>query len=176
MALTAAALETYSQGRLDRDDPETTRQLAAALSAAQRWCGWHVTPVAVDQVVTLDGPGGLLLRLPSLRVLELTKVIEDGVELDVDGLELSRIGLVRKKSGGVWTTRLGGIEVTMSHGFADAPDFESAVLAYADRASQAPAGGLPVAVGPFRWGDSSGGGFSSVELSILEQYRLECAP
>lgn len=176
MALTAAALETYSQGRLDRDDPETTRQLAAALSAAQRWCGWHVTPVAVDQVVTLDGPGGALLRLPTLRMVTLTAVVEDGITLDVDDLDVSRIGLVRKKSGACWTNRFGGIVATLTHGFADAPDFESAVLAYADRASQAPAGGLPVAVGPFRWGDSSGGGFSSVELSILEQYRLECAP
>lgn len=174
MALTAAALETYSQGRLDRDDPETGRQLASALAAVQRWCGWHVTPMAVDQVVTIDGPGGALLRLPTLRVVALTAVVEDGITLDIDDLDVSRIGLVGKRSGAGWSTRLGAITVTMSHGFADAPDFETVVLSYADRAAQAPAGGL-VAVGPFRWGEHSpsSGGFSAPELAILEQYRLE---
>jgi hypothetical protein len=150
-------------------------------AAAQRWCGWHVTP-EMEQRVVLDGPGGQLLRLPTLCVTELVDVTEDGIALDVADLEWSRIGLVRKRSGAAWTDRLGGVVVTMVHGFAEAQDFEVAVLSFTDRMSRAAAdGGLPVAVGPFRWSEdqdraAGGSAFSAVELSILDQYRLERSP
>lgn len=174
--LTPAALALYTKGRLAADDPETTRSLDAGRVTAQRWCGWHVTPELEGHEVEIDGPGGPLLRLPTLRLVDLISVVEDGVTLSLDDLEWSRIGLVRKKSGVWWSNKLGAITVTMDHGFEDAPDFEAAVLSVADRMSQAPTGGQPIAVGPFRWAEDkieSGSAFSMAELSILEQYRLE---
>lgn len=169
-------LAGYTKGRLDASDDETARLLDSALAAVRRWCGWHVAPLRQD-VVTIDGPGSQLLRLPSLCVAGLSAVTEDGVEVDPESLEWSRIGLVRKKSGGFWTPRFQGITVTMSHGFADAADFESAVLSVADRRSQAADGGAPTVVGPFRWGktDDTDAEFTAAERSILEQYRLERA-
>lgn len=173
MALDADALANYTRGRLDPEDQETERILAASLAEVRRYCGWHVSP-ATGSEVALDGPGELLLRLPTLYVEELTEVTEDGVDVPVADLEVSRLGLVRKKSGQYWTAKFGGITVSMTHGFDDAPDFEAAVLSVADRRSQAPSGGIAVSVGPFRWSeDKTTGSFSGSELAILEQYRLE---
>ena len=36
----------------------------AALVAARRFCGWHVSPVREDDELVLDGPGGSVLSLP----------------------------------------------------------------------------------------------------------------
>ena len=99
---------------------------AAALAAARRYCGWAVTP-SEDVTVTVDGPGGPVLSLPSLHVTEVTEVIEDGVTLDVADLRVSRNGQIRKRSGAYWTAAYGAVEVTMTHGFTTAPDFDAAV-------------------------------------------------
>lgn len=98
----------------------------AALAVAQRYCGWPVQLVTNDDVV-LDGPGGKTLSLPTLHLVELTAVTEDGVALDLADLRWSKLGLVRKRGFGWWSCGLGAIEVTMTHGYTDAPDFDYAV-------------------------------------------------
>lgn len=169
--LTADTVEQYTQGRLDSGEPETERLLAEGLSAARRYCGWHVTPVRED-VLILDGPGGRLLRLPTLRLIELTEVTENGVTVDVDDLYVSPLGMVTKKSGACWSRHLGAITVTMTHGFDNAPDFDGAVLSCIDRASLAPTGGAVRAIGPFQF-DTGG---TDSEYAILDLYRLERSP
>lgn len=173
--LNVAAVEQYTQGRLDRDDPLTAELLADGLGTARRWCGWHVTPVIDDDVHVLDGPGSRLLALPTLRLaypVALT-IVENGVELDGADIDVSLRGMVTKRNGALWTNRLGGIAVTMSHGFDAAPDFNAAVLSLVDRMSLA-ASGVPVSVGPFRWSeDKPEGVFTAGERGRLEQYRLE---
>jgi hypothetical protein len=182
--LGVAVVEQYTRGRLDQQDAETARLLAAALASARRYCGWHVTPVLTGDVQTIDGPGSSLLVLPTLRLTELTAVVEDGVELDVDMLDVSPRGLVRKKLGswwpspwGIgWTPNLGGVVVTMTHGFADAPDFDAAVLSAIDRISLDVGGGRS-AVGPFQYaGGSAGVAFTEYERNVLDSYRLERSP
>lgn len=99
---------------------------AAALAAARRYCGWVVTPPETV-TITVDGPGGRDLSLPTLHLSALTVVVEDGVTLDVADFAVSvNTGIVRKRFG-CWTSKLGGIQVTMTHGFAAAPDFDAAV-------------------------------------------------
>jgi len=154
-----------------------------ARAAARRYCGWHVTPVREDDEVTLDGPGSALLILPTLRLVELTAVTEDGVELDIaTDLSVSARGLVRKKSGLWWSRQYGSIVVTMTHGFDpddefnNAADFEAAVASIAERSL---GDAVPRVVGPFQWDPAvmaSGSAFSVVERALLEQYRLESAP
>lgn len=155
----------------------------AARSAARRFCGWHVTPVREDHVVTIDGPGSRLLVLPTLRLVELTSVVEHGVALDVEAdLDVSPRGLVTKKSGAYWSSRYGAIVVTMTHGFPsdvaedddeiNAADFSAAVASIAERS----ANDKPRKVGPVEWDTQAmddGSAFSVVERSLLEQYRLE---
>lgn len=149
-----------------------------ARSAARRFCGWHVTPEREDDVVTIDGPGSGLLVLPTLRLVELTAVVEHGVTLNVGtDLQVSARGLVRKRSGARWSDCFGGIVVTMTHGFdeQEAADFNAAVASYAERT----AGDKPRVVGPVQWDPvamAPGSAFSVAERSLLEQYRLESAP
>ena len=102
-----------------------------ALAAARSYCGWHVTPEDVTEAV-LDGPGGTLLALPTLHLVDLESITEDGVALDLSTLEWSPTGVVRKKSGMTWTRALGGITVSMNHGYSAADDFDQAVSMIAD--------------------------------------------
>ena len=100
---------------------------AAALAAARRYCGWCVTPPETV-TITVDGPGGPVLSLPTLWLSTLSAVSENGVALDVADLYVSKSrGQVMKKSGGWWTSRPGGLSVTMTHGLTTAPDFDAAV-------------------------------------------------
>lgn len=175
--LTPEDVERYTSGRLGKDADETKRLLSAGLTAARRFCGWHVTGVREGDEVTVDGPGSPLLALPTLRLVELTGVVESGVALDVGmDLHVSSRGLVRKRSGARWSEHYGSITVTMNHGFADADDFNAAVLSFVDRASLAATGGRPNVIGPVQWpleALANGSAFSVVERSLLEQYRLE---
>lgn len=157
-----------------------------ARSVARRFCGWHVTPVREDDEVTLDGPGSQLLVLPTLRLVELVSVVEDGVTIDVADLFVSARGLVRKKSGAWWSRNYGAIVVTMTHGFDDAAGLEDGAIDYAQGFNAAVAsfaarsgGAQPRVVGPFQWEPTAmdaASAFTVAERSLLEQYRLESAP
>lgn len=182
MSLDAADLARYTGDRLDAGDQETQRVIDAAVGAARRYCGWHVTPVVDDQVAVLDGPGTPMLVLPTLRLVAVTSVVENGTALEVGGLALggSSSGLpdgrLYKRNDGRWPVGYGNIRVTFSHGFEAAADWEAAVLSFADRMSQEPAGGRPVAIGPFRWYEERpgvGSAFSAVERALLDLYALE---
>ena len=179
MALDVVAVESYTQGRLSRDDDETQRQLDAALAAARNYCGWHVTPVVADDEVVLDGPGNGLLMLPTLRLTGLSAIAEDGVAVDVAEVQTSVRGMVRKNSGALWTANFGGIAVTFSHGFdaSAAADFEAAILSAISRGGFS-ADETPRVIGPFQYSDpaSAGGVFTGSELAVLSRYRIESAP
>lgn len=132
--LAASDLAAFTGGRLGAADPDTATVLAAALAAARRYCGWTVSPVATV-TVTVDGPGGLVLSLPTRNLIAVTAVSENGTALDVADLDVSRItGTVMKYPAARWTARRGGITVTMQHGFteAEAADWRRAVLRLAD--------------------------------------------
>lgn len=177
MTLDVVAVESFTGGRLDRDDDETERQLDAALAAARSYCGWHVTPVAVDQTITIDGPGAHLLVLPTLKMTELSEVDEDGTELNLADLNWSARGLIQKRDGHWWTPLLGAITVIFSHGYSSAPDFESAVLSAIAR------GAFnndlsPRVIGPFQYSEPPTAGvlFTDAERAVLDRYSLEKTP
>ena len=174
--LTPTIVSEYTQGRLAKDDPETVRLLNFGLRAARAFCGWHVTPERDDVGIELDGPGGRLLALPTLKLVELTAVTEDGKTLPISDLYVSKRGLVRKKSGGCWSSHYGAISVSMRHGITDAEDFNAAVLSFIDRSSTAADGGRARVIGPFQYeadAMATGSAFSEIEQWLLEQYRLE---
>ena len=126
--------------------------------------------------MALDGTGAATLWLPTLALVPGSlSIVDDGRTYLAADLEVSARGIVRKVGGGRWSRRLGGIAVTMTHGFEDAPDFDEAVLSLVDRQSRVPAGGRPSAVGPFVYDlDPLGSGaFTLSEQAKLEQFRLE---
>lgn len=133
--LAAADLAAFTGNRLAAADTATATVLTAALAAARRYCGWSVSPVATDVEVTVDGPGGYVLPLPTRNLISVSEVVENGVELDVANLDISRVkGTVEKYPRARWTSRAGGVAVTMTHGYteAEAADWRRAVLRLAD--------------------------------------------
>src|SRR5699024_479513 len=84
---------------------------AAALRVVRKHCGWHIAPV-IEDTITLDGSGGRALLLPTNRVVEVLAVREDGTDLDLEDIEVSATGVLRKRCGR-WSCRLGGVEVVL---------------------------------------------------------------
>lgn len=168
--LTTADLEQYTGERLSADDDETARLLAASLALVRTYCGWHVTPVAAEDEVVIDGPGAALLVLPTRNMTALHSLTEDGDAVDTAGMEWSTHGIVVKANGGRWTTRRRGVTATITHGFEEAPDWQAVVLAVADRSSLQ-VGGTLRAVGPFQYSDTAAD-FTEAELSVLDRYRI----
>ena len=144
--LSNADVVAYTNGRL-ADDAETTRMLAAALSAARREAGWHVSPV-VTETVGLDGPNSRMLRLPTRKVVELIEITEDDVTVDLSTVRVSagsmpgrgRPVAVRKVSDGWWSANYDAIVVEMEHGYteAEAASWRQGILSMVDQMSTVP--------------------------------------
>jgi len=140
--LSAADVNEFTGGRLadDEGDGTTTDMLNAALAAARRAVGWHVSPVRTADEVIIDGPDSRILYLPTRKLNDLTNVDEDGTTL-VPATSLrwnagsppggySEPVRVRKRSNGWWTDQYQAIIVTMDHGYTEdeAADWRYAVL------------------------------------------------
>lgn len=142
--LTISDVRSFSVRLADFDDDPLQAMLDAALAASRRYCGWPVTPVIADVELIVDGPGGRVLSLPTLNLIAVTTVTEEGVALDVTKLDVSRRkGTVRKQHfyhGGCWSGRDGAIAVKITHGFTEteAADWRRAVLRLVDLMSLEP--------------------------------------
>ncbi len=175
--LDVVAVESFTRGRLSRNDASTQTELDAAQAAAATYCGWHVTPVLAVNDMVLDGTGDTMLMLPTLKLVTLTSITEDGVALNLADLHWSAKGIIAKRSGLCWTSMLGGITATFSHGFASAADFDAAVLSAIDRGSFSAQ--TLRAIGPFQYGGdamSAGEAFTPMERMVLDRYSLERRP
>lgn len=134
--LTPADVELHTKGTLLADDPEVQRMLDAALVAARREVGWHVSPVRLADAVVIDGPCSRILDLPTRKLIELISVTEDDVIIPLSDVRWSAAGFtdrpvrVRKKSAGFWSCDYQAIEVVMDHGFTEdeAADWRQAIL------------------------------------------------
>nr|MCH9816727.1 hypothetical protein [Actinomycetes bacterium] len=144
--LSVVDVEDFTNGRLNRDDPEVARMLESALVTARRYCGWAVTPVVADEAITLDGPGSRILVLPTRKLVTLTSVSEKGVSLSLASLSVTpggapgtgRPAAVRKSSYRWWGCDYQSIDVVMTHGYteAEAADWRYAVLSMVDEMGQ----------------------------------------
>ncbi|GFG83385.1 hypothetical protein [Mycolicibacter algericus] len=136
--LTAFDIETYTRGRL-KDDESTEQLLAAALVSARRWCGWHVSPVRVDDELEVDGPGARVLSLPTMRLLSVKEIDDDGQVYGPDELRFSRSwGTVAKRNRMRWSSGLGAVRAVVTHGYTDdqAADFRLGVMRLVDLMSR----------------------------------------
>ena len=128
--LTASDVSIATNGRVPDDGPtgKTTRRLTAALAAARGYCGWPVSPVMTDVTITMDGPGGCLLSVRTLKVIGTPTVTEDGRTVDARW-SADKPGLARKRNGGRWSGEYGAIQVTLTHGFSEteAADWRDAI-------------------------------------------------
>lgn len=145
-------------------------QLDVANGAVRSYCGWHIAPV-VEETVILDGDGGTILALPTLRLVALTEVRVHGET--IDDVEWSADGTLR----GSWPDRWRSVQVTMSHGYEMPGDLLGVVLDAAARAVKSELGGQAEQIGPFSFSASEGStSLFAHELAVLDRYRLPRLP
>lgn len=176
-------LADFTKGAIVADDPRLDSVLNGVSSAVRRYCGWHITPV-VTESVTLDGPGGWLLSLPSLNVTGITSVTHGGESLTADDdYRWSADGSVKSKSGR-WSDEFRDISVTFTHGYAEADveDVKQVVLSVAARLLSSPTGAVREQAGSvsIAWaltapGVSGGIALLGHEREVLDHYRIESA-
>jgi hypothetical protein len=161
-----------------------TPLLEAASALVRTYAGWHIAPVLTAQTMTVDGSGGTVQLLPTMRLTAVTSVSETTTGAAVllsalaDEYEWSEAGYLLKR-GWTWTTRLRGVTAVVNHGYALVPDVAHVVMMMAARA----AAGVPMAgvtqetTGPFSvtYG-ADGVSLAAHELRALARYRLPLAP
>jgi hypothetical protein len=176
---TATSLTAYTGGRIDGTDPRVTPVLDGVSAAVRNWCGWHVFP-DLQQTVTLDGPGGRYLALPTRHVATVTAVTENGTTL-VDGVDYrwSTDGSIKRVTR-YWTDDYRAITVTYTHGFEDVPDVTAVVLSVAARLLASPMGAVSESAGgvTVKWSETTRGvagglGILDHEYALLAPYRIE---
>lgn len=189
--ISVADVVQFTNGRLADDGPngETQRMLNAALAVARREAGWHVSPVKMDDVVSMDGTGSAELYPPTRRIVNLTAATDDGKDVLQDTVIPAQMPWKIVRKGGCWSRDLASIKVTMDHGYteSEAADWRQAILTMVDQMSL-----LPVSAGTgrseadvsrkrvddveYQWSDGASMALAervifSVE-SILNGYRL----
>ena len=142
----------------------------AACATVRAFCGWHVAP-SVTQPMTVDGPGGSMLLLPTLHLTNVTSVTNDGTA--VTDPEWSEAGMVR----GAWSTKFRGVTLSMTHGYELCPDDVALVAqALALRVQANPESAVRVQRGPFSDQYEAGNGLTAFEKATLDRYRLPPRP
>lgn len=150
--------------------------LAAAEAAVRSYCGWHVAPVIIEDVV-LDGSGTASLFVKSLRLVNVLAASVDGVALDVSSLEWSAAGFLR--APGKFPDKLRSVRLTIEHGFNDVPDVVATVRSIAARATASPtgvvreqAGAVSLSMSLTAPGVSGGVVLMDHERRMLDRYRI----
>jgi hypothetical protein len=178
---TADEIEAFTKGQVDAADERVADAIKAVTLSIRREAGWHIGPVVTDHTLTLDGPGGRLLQLPTMKLVELKSVTQLGtaLALDDDTHDWSELGLVEKRDGTFWTDRYRKIVVVMDHGYEDYSDLKFLALSLTARGLSSPFGATREQAGSMsiQWATPQSGvagGIvpTSVELSIVNRYRL----
>ncbi len=153
--------------------------LARAASGVIRdYCGWHVAP-SILEVITLDGPGGRTLLVPSMRIQAVRRVVSAGRDVTSEVKWGPRSGVMRLASG--WSCDPGDITVELVHGFEldEVPSLAAIVVAIGQRASAGnaavihqAAGGMSMRFATTREGMAAGVPLFADEKASLNKYRL----
>mgnify|MGYP001585447330 FL=1 len=131
----------YLKRDLDEFDAYTAKLLVdGAAEAVTEYCGWHIAPI-LTETVSVDGTGTRIQTLPTMNLVELDSVDENGLTLDVARIDWSANGVMEKRSGSGWTARRRGIIAGITHGFEVTPAWVvTLICAMAGRAYVTPLG------------------------------------
>lgn len=102
--------------------PYASSVIDAAVSDIRREAGWHIAPTRTE-TLTLDGPDGVLLILPTRKLVEVTEIRDvsgdDPVILTGWRASVAK-GMIHRSAG--WPCGFAAIEVDLEHGFATCPE------------------------------------------------------
>lgn len=166
----------------DLDDDEVTRHaLDAVTRQIRNYCRWHIAPSRTE-TITVDGPGGHVLALPTLHLTGIERITDAGTE--VDDPEWSQTGDVRKSDGRRWTSKFRGITAEITHGHDEVPELATIVAELVAQTVNTPAGTAAVTekMGPFTFDAAAtgrstrmavgGAAFLQGHLAVLDHYRI----
>lgn len=176
--VTATQLADYSKGKISGTDPRVNDALIGASTAIRRYCGWHIFPAVQGESITLDGPGGRELALPSVHVTAVQSITQCDVLLDESAYSWSELGEVHLKRG-CWSDEYRSITAVIDHGYDDVPDIQRVVLAMVSRELSSPsgatreqAGQVSVSYALTSAGVSGGVSVLQSEYAVLDTYRI----
>ncbi|WP_052060173.1 hypothetical protein [Rhodococcoides fascians] len=171
MAVTGADVIKAGAGRFD-DEELADEKVAQVWDAVRSYCEWHISPVLERVELTVDGSGSPILQVPTLRLLAVHSVREEGEPVDPSRFMWSADGTLKKRVG-CWTSEWRGVELVVDHGLEDVPALDGVVLEVATRAMTAPAGQIGLRVGQVdeRFGATVGGfAFLATDYAKLDKY------
>ena len=180
---TAEQLERFTRGKLREDDLRTHDAVAAVSRSIRREAYWHIWPIVTQHELVLDGPGGPVLAVPTMKLRAVHSITDAGNVLatadDVDAaVDWSAAGLISKVGGGTWTRRYRQIRVTIDHGHDEVEDLQQLTLQLAARALSSPMGATREQAGSLsvNWGmavQGVSGGLIPLapEQAVMERYR-----
>ena len=178
--LTPEHFAAGTNGVISPDDSRVPGIVGGASQAVRTYCGWHIAPV-ISETLTVDGPGGSELTLPTLRVVAVREVRVEGVALAESDYDWSESGQIRLRCG-EWPRRYRAVEVDVDHGF-DAPaDVMQVVQQVATNAISSSMGATREQAGSvsITWALTApnvSGGVSLLQrdLAILDAYKIRRA-
>lgn len=160
----------YLRRNLDEFDAYTARMLIdGASELVTEYCGWHISPV-ISETVVVDGTGTAVQTLPTLNLLSLDSVAENGALLNEAFIDWSTNGLMEKRGAGLWTRRRRGVVAGITHGYAKTPSWVlTLICAAAGRVMPGAGGGNGVVAQ-----ESSGG--ESITYAVPRPAAANVAP
>lgn len=152
--------------------PSSTLDVESASGAIRDLCGWHIAPVRTQTFVVDEPFGRRDVFLPTLRLVDLTAVKVEGVDLTAEelaALDWSSRGYLAR--GMRWPTRRRSVEITVRHGYDRTPaNVAQVCLALAERMGSSPAGLARQQVG--QRSEEYLRGLHQAELSTLAPYVI----
>lgn len=176
--VTAQQVVDYSKGKIQANDARLSDAITGASAAVRRYCGWHVWPQLTEVSLTLDGPGGRVLELPSMQVQDVRSITQHDVLLDPSMYDWSELGEV-ELCWGHWSHRYRSIVAVIDHGYDEVPDLCRVVLAMITRELSSPSGATREQAGQVAvsWaitspGVSGGIAVMQPEYAVLDAFRI----
>lgn len=180
-------LVAYSHNTIDPADPTAQLMLDASSNLIRRYCGWHVYPSVIFDL-TMDGPGGTVLQLPSKYVTDVASITEAGLVTDPSVYRWSQLGEVERSQqywqngawNSWWTLGYRTIEVGFTSGYTDPPpELTTMVMSMTARALASPtgatreqAGGVMVQYGLTSTHAAGGLALMTNDMELLDPYRI----
>lgn len=151
-------------------------RLEQAEALVRGFCGWHVAPLREDDVLTVDGTGSSILPLPSLKVVGISSIVEDGIAVDLSTVTWSASGWIKKRYGR-WTCEPGGVVIILDHGHETVPAEVTAIVqAIAQRGIDNPGSLVRTQDGPFSETFAQTGFNQTTPISLLDSEKLDLGP
>lgn len=182
LLLTAAEIQDVT----NRDMPTELAEAIArmATEAVRDYCGWRVAKIATE-TVTVASRGGHSLFLPTLNIVSISQVTENGEHIaEPDDFDWDESGILYRGGRGrrSWYRGRRAVQVTLTHGYEKCPGgVAQAVASAVARGALVPAGGIAseaAANQSFVYSRMSAGGlaagamFVGEELERLDVHRL----